>query len=137
MGFLEKFCNKTVHFLFPFIERFYLFIDLGLFVAAWSLPETYWKIRVGLLWTLGLIYDIYSSGVMERDHLSIQPETDFFYRIYRTIDWFFFPFYLIWLIILLIPQLMFIARVFSGVIIVGIILRAVGDHKYRPKKPEE
>lgn len=86
-----------------------------------------------VLWVLGLIYDIYSSGVMKRDHLSIQPKTDFFYRIYRVINRFFFPFYLIWLVILLIPELILIARVFSGVIIVGIIVRAVGDRKYHPK----
>lgn len=41
---LKKFRNKLVHFLFPFIERFYLFIALALLVAAWSIPETYWHL---------------------------------------------------------------------------------------------
>jgi len=137
MNFLEKFRNKLVHFLFPFVEGFYPFISLVLLVAAWSIPETYGQIRIALFWLWFVNSEINWAGTIERDYLPIQPGSSPFYHIYRFIDRVFFLFLLIFLIIMLIPGLLWLKSGFGGVFAIAIILRAIGDRKYRPKKPEE
>ncbi|MGX8701285.1 hypothetical protein [Caproiciproducens sp.] len=137
MDILEKFRNKLVHFFFPFIERFYPFIALVLLVAAWSIPRTYWQIRVVLFWLWFVNGEIYYMDIMERDYFPIQPGSSPFYHLYRCIDRFFFLFLLVLLVILLLPEFLWLQKGLLAVFIVVGILRAVGDHKYRPKKPEE
>ncbi len=137
-GFLEKFRNKTVHFLFPFIERFYPFIALVLLVAAWSIPEAYWSVRVILMWFWLVNSEIYYVGIMERDHLPIRSGNGVFYRVYSFLDIAVLLFLLFWLIFILLPGISLQAKARSSIVIVAAwILRAIGDHKYRPKKPEE
>lgn len=137
MSFIEKSHNKLVDLIFPLVERFYFIVSLVLLVAAWSIPETYWKIRVVLLWLWCLTSDIYSSGIMERDYLPMQPGSSPFYHIYRFIDQVFFLLLLIWLVILLVPGSLWPKRIFLGMFFMAVILHAVGERKYRPKKPEE
>ncbi len=137
MGFLGKFRNKTVHFLFPFIERFYLFIALALLVAAWSIPRIYWQIRVVLFWLWLITSEVNWAGIMEQDYLPMQPGSSPFYRLYRCINRFFFLFLLVLLVILLLPEFLWLKEGLLGVFIVVVILCAIGDRKYRPKKPEE
>lgn len=137
MNFLEQSRNKLVHFFFPFTERFYPFLSLVLIVATWSVPETYWQIRIVLFWLWFIHSEIHSAGIMERDYLPIQPGISLFYHIYRFIDRAFFLFLLIWLVIMLIPEPLWLRSVFSGVFIMAVLLRAIGEQKYRPKKPEE
>ena len=105
-------------------------------MAAWSVPETYWQIRVVLFWLWYLISDIYSSGIIERDYIPIQPGNNFFHHIYRFIDRVFFLFLLICLVIMLIPGPLWLKEGFLGVFVLAVIFRAIGDRKYRPKKPE-
>lgn len=136
-GILRKICNKTVHFLFPFFERFYLFIALALLVAFWSIPGTYWRIRVVLFWLWFVTSEVKSAGIMKQDYLSIQPGISLFYHLYRCINRFFFLFLFVLLVILLLPEFLWLKEGLLGVFIVGVILRAIGDRKYRPKKPEE
>jgi hypothetical protein len=136
-SFVDKFRNKLVHFLFPFVERFFLVTSLVLVLAAWSIPETYWQIRVILFWLWFVNSEIHWEGTMERDYLPIQSGSSPFYHIYRFIDGVSFLFVLIWLVIMLIPGPLWIKRVFLGVFAVSIILCAIGDRKYRPQKPEE
>jgi len=137
MNFLERSRNKLVHFSFPFVERFYPFISLVLIVAAWSIPETYWQIRIVFIWLWFVNSEIHSSGVMERDYLPIQPESRPFYHIFRFIDQVFFLFLLIFLVILLIPGPRWLKGAFLSVLVIAVILRTIGNRKYRPKKPEE
>ncbi|WP_268057336.1 hypothetical protein [Caproiciproducens galactitolivorans] len=137
MNFMEKTRNKLVHVFFPFAERFYPFLSLVLLVAAWSVPETYWQIRIVFFWLWLVHSEIHWAGAMERDYLPIQPGSSLFYHIYRFIDRAFFLFLLIWLVIMLIPEPLWLRSVFSGVFIMAVLLRAIGERKYRPKKPEE
>lgn len=137
MKFLEKSRNKLVQLLLPFVERFYPFISLVLILAAWSVPETYWPIRVILFWLWLVNSEIHWASITARDYLPIQPGSSTFYHIYRFIDRFFFLFLLIWPIVLLIPGPLLLKRGFIGVFVLTVILRAIGDWKYRPKKPEE
>lgn len=74
MSFLEKSRNKLVHFLFPSIERFYLMSGILIFSSCF-IPETYWQIRVVLLWLWLIIIEIHGAGVMERDYLPMQAGT--------------------------------------------------------------
>ncbi len=140
MNFLEKFRNKLVHFLFPFIERFFLVIALVLMVSiwfAWSVPQPHSQTRAVLVW-LTLVYSqIYRAGVTERDCLPLQPGSGPLYRSYRFIDRVFFLFFLIWLLLLLIPVPLWVSGTFAGAFVAAVILRTIGDLKYRPKKPEE
>ncbi|MGX8711290.1 MAG: hypothetical protein ACQGTM_13720 [bacterium] len=136
MGFLGKFRNKTVHFLFPFIERFYLFIALALLVAAWSIPRIYWQIRVVLFWLWLITSEVNWAGIMEQDYLPMQPGSSPFYHLYRCIDRFFFLFLLVLLVILLLPEFLWLKEGLLGVFIVAVILRAIGERKYRPKRPD-
>lgn len=137
MNFFEKFRNKLVHFCFPFIERFYIVIFLILFVAFWAIPGTCWQIRGTLIWLFLVISNINYEGNMERDHLPLQPGNNLFYHIYRFSDLLYFLILLFWLILLLFPAPMWLFEVFVGVFVIACILQAIGDHKYRPKKPEE
>ncbi|MDF1494433.1 hypothetical protein [Caproiciproducens sp. CPB-2] len=141
MDFLERFRNKLVHFLVPLVERFYLFIAFVLMILiliVWSYPQPYWQTRAGLIWLIVVTVEISQAGITENNYLPIQPGSGPFYHIYRFIDRVFFLFFLIWLLFLLIPEPpLWITRAFSGVFIVALILRAVGDWKYRPKRPEE
>ncbi len=135
MNFLEESRNKLVHALFPFVERFYLFLSLGLLVAAVFIPNK--QINIIFWWLWFVTIEINSAGVMERDYLPIQPGSSPFYYVYRFIDQAFCLFLLIWPVILLIPVPLLIKYVFLGVFVISVILRAIGDTKYRPKKPEE
>ncbi len=137
MNFLEKIRNKLVHFLFPFVEGFYPFISLVLIVATWSIPEAYGQIRIVLFWLWFVNSEINWAGIIERDYLPIQPGNSLFYHIYRFINQAFFLFLLIFLITMLIPGLLWLKSGFGVVFVIAIILRAIGDRKYRPKKPEE
>lgn len=137
MNFLEEFRNKLVHLFFPFVEHFYLILSLVLLVAAWSIPRTYWQIRVVLFWLWFVTSEVNSAGIMEQDYLPIQPGSSPFYRLYRFIDRFFFLFLLVLLVILLLPELLWLKEGLLGVFVVAVILSAIGDRKYRPKKPEE
>lgn len=137
MNFLEKFRNKLAHLFFPFVEHFYLILSLVLLVAAWSIPRTYWQIRVVLFWLWFVTSEVNSAGIMEQDHLPIQPGNSPFYHLYRFIDRFFFLFLLVLLVILLLPELLWLKEGLLGVLIVAVIFSAIGDRKYRPKKPEE
>lgn len=137
MEALEKYRGKVVHFLFPIVERFYLVASLVLLVAAWFVPDTYWPLRVVLFWLWLLVTEIDSAGRMERDYLPVQPGSSIFYHIYRFVEAISLVFLLVLLAIMLIPGLMWIKEGFLGVFIIGVILRAIGDRKYRPKKPEE
>ena len=137
MDFLEKSRNKLVRFLFPIVERFYLFISLALLVTAWSIPETYWQIRVVFIWLWFANSEIEGAGITERDYFPIQPGSSPFYYIYRCIDQVFLLFLLIFLVILLIPGLLWLKRGFFCAFVVALILRAIGERKYRSKKPEE
>jgi hypothetical protein len=137
MSFLEKFHNKLVYLLFPIIKPLSIIVSLALIVVAWSVGETYKQISV-VIPCLGFIFsDISSAGVMERDYLPIQPGSGPFYHIYRFISRVSFLFLLITLVIVLIPDPLWIKYIFLGVFVIAIILRAIGDKKYRPKKPEE
>lgn len=137
MNFLEKSRIKIVCFIFPFVERFYPFISLVLIIAAWSISETYWQIRVVLFWLWFVNSEIYLAGIMERDYLPIQSGSSLFYHIYRFIDWASFLILLILLVVMLIPGLLLIKKVFLGIFVIAGILHAIGDRKYRPKKSEE
>jgi hypothetical protein len=138
MNFLEKSRNKLIHLLFPFVERFYIFVPLVVLVAIWSIPQTYWQIRVALFWLWFTIIDIYYAGVMERDYLPVQPGNSLFYHIYRFIARVSFLLPYILLIVLLIPMVpRWLVDAFLGVLVTNVILQAIGDHKYRPKKPAE
>ncbi len=137
MNFLEKSRNKLVHFLFPFIERFYPFVSLVLLVAAWSVPETYWQIRVALFLLWFVNNEIYYAGTMERDYLPVQSGNSPFYYIYRFIDGTSFLLFPVLPVILPILGPLWIKNGLVGLLVLAVILRAVGDRKYRPKKPEE
>ena len=140
MDFLERFRNKLVRIIFPFEERFSVAIALVLLMLillAWSVPQPYWQIRAGIMWLILVNAEINQAGNMERDYLPIQPGSGLFYNIYRFIDRVFFLFFLIWLLLLLTPGPQWLMGVFGGVIVMAMILRMLGDRKYRPKKPEE
>ena len=137
INILEEIRNKLVHFLFPFVSRFYLVASTVLILAAWFIPETYRPIKMVLFWLWFVNIEINSAGTMERDYLPIQPESSYFYHIYRFIDGVFFLFLLIFLVIMLIPESLWLKNVFLGVFVMTVILRAIGERKYRPKKPEE
>jgi hypothetical protein len=137
MNFLEKSRNKLVHFFFPFVERFNMVISLVLILPVWSIPRTYWQIRIVLFFLWFVTIEIHSAGVTERDCLPIQPGSSPFYHIYRFIDQLFFFLFLIFLVIMLIPESQWLKNVFLGVFVMAGILRAIGDQEYRPKKPEE
>ncbi len=138
MNSLEKANSKAVHFLFPHVERIYYFIAPATLLAIWSIPETYWPIRVILIWCWFLSNEIHWKGVAERDCLPIQPGITLFYRVYRVMDETAFLFLSICLIVLLLPgppRLKY--YVVGGLLILTLVLRGIGDRKYRPKKPEE
>ena len=140
MKFLEKFRDKLVHFLFPLVERFFLVLFalfLLLVLFAWPNPDTPWQSKSVLIWLWFVIAEIHWAGTMERDYLPIRPGSSLFYRIYRLIDGIFFLFVLLWLAAILIPGPLWLTYGFCGVFVAAVILRAVGDRKYRPKKPEE
>lgn len=137
MNFLEKSRNKLVHFIFSHLEGIFPFVVLVLIIAAWSVPETYWQIRVVLIWLWLVTIEIDLEGTMERDFLPIQPGSSRFYHIYRFTDRFFFLFLLILLADMLILPVIWLTYVFIGAIVPVTVIRAVGDRKYRPKKPEE
>lgn len=137
MNFLEESRNRLVRLLFPFAERFYLVVSLVLMVTAWSLPETLWQIKTVLVWLWFVISEIHSAGVLERDYLPIRPGNSPFYRVYRFTGQVFFLFLPVFLVILLIPGPLWLKWLFCGVFFLAVILRAMGDWKYRPKKPEE
>lgn len=137
MNFLEKSRNKLVRFLFPFVERFFPVISFVLILAALSIPKTYWPIKIVLYWLWFVNSEIYRASNMERDYLPIRPGSSPFYHIYRFIGGVFFLFLLILLVIMLIPGLLWLKSVFLGVLVIAVILRAIGDRKYRSKKPEE
>ena len=140
MSILEKFQNKLVNLLFPFAKRFSLAINL-IFLAAilstWTDLQLYWQIRILLIWIWFVNNEIYWAGTMERDFLPIQPGSGPFYSIYRFINVVFPLFLLIFLVIMLIPVPLWLKTGFCGAFILGIFLQAIGDLKYRPKKPEE
>lgn len=136
MNFLEKSRDQLVHFLFPAAGRFYPVISLVLILAVWSVPETYWPVRSILMWLWLVNGGIHFAGIFERDYFPVQPGNGAFYRIYRFSDSAVWLFLLLWLI--LIPGPSRQVKMLFGVVIVAVwILRAVGDRKYRPKKPEE
>ncbi|HEX3016598.1 MAG TPA: hypothetical protein VHP31_01945 [Caproicibacter sp.] len=140
MSYLEKFRNKLVHLLFPFVERFLIVISVVLVVSillTWSVPQKYWQIRSIIFWLIIIYNEIHSAGVMERDYLPIQPGNGPFYRIYRFIDVIFFLLLLVLLVSFLVPGPPWLNNSFYGVLIVAVILRTIGDQKYRPKNPEE
>lgn len=137
MNFLEKSRNQLVRLFFPFVERFYLVLSLGLLVVAWSTFEAYWRIRVILFWLWMVISEIQSAGVRKRDYLPIQSGSGIFPRVYRFVDQAFFLFLLILLIVLLLPVSLWLKQVLLGVLVLAVILRAIGERKFRPKKPEE
>ncbi|HEX3016597.1 MAG TPA: hypothetical protein VHP31_01940 [Caproicibacter sp.] len=136
MDYLEKFRNKLVHLLFPFVERFLIIITVVLLISiwlAWSIPQA---IPV-FIWLMFVNSQIHWAGVMERDCLPIQPGNGPFYRIYRFIDVTFFLFLPVLLVSFLVPGPPWLKYGFCDVFIVAVILRAIGDQKYRPKNPEE
>ena len=137
MNFLEKSRNKLVHFFFPFVERFYLVISLALILPVWFIPGTYWQIRIISFFLWFVIVEIHWVGTMERDYLPIQPGSGLFYHIYRFINAVSVSLLLIFLAILMIVEPLWLKNVFLGVFIITVILRAIGDQEYRPKKPEE
>gem|GEM_PF-1317926 len=137
MKFLEKTRDKIMHFLFPFVARFFLVVSLGLFLAASAVPAPYWQIKMVLFWLWFVNNGIYSSGTMERDYLPIQPGSSPFYHIYRFINGVFFLFLLVFLAVLLLPELLWLKTVFLAVFVMAAVLCAIGNRKYRPKKPEE
>lgn len=97
-----------------------------------------WSIRIILTWAWLVNSEIYFSGTLERDYFPIQPGNGVFYHIYYFLDKSIFLFLLLWLILIFLPwPSLQIKAQFSIVIIVAWIFRAIGDKKYRPKKPEE
>ncbi len=137
MNFLEKTRNKIMHFLFPYVARFFSVISLVLLLAAWFIPETYWQIKMVLFFLWYVNCEIYWAGIMDRDYLSIQSARSHFYHIYRFVNGVFPLFLLIFLVIMLIPGPLWLKNIFCGVFVMAGILRAIGDRIYRPKKPEE
>lgn len=140
MSYLEKFRNKLVHLLFPFVERFLIVISVVLVVSillTWSVPQKYWQVRSIIFWLIIVYNEIHRAGIMEHDYLPIQPRSSPFYRIYRFIDAIFFLLLLFMLVMILVPGPSWLMYGFCGVLIVAAILRAIGEKKYRPKKPEE
>ena len=89
-----------------------------------------------LFWLWAVTSEIYTAGLMERDYLPIQPGNGIFYYIYRFLDTAFFLLLFALLVILLLPGLIPLKEWSLGILVGGVILRAIGDHKYRPKKPE-
>jgi len=102
----------------------------------WFLPEIYWQLKEILLLLLFIVVDIQSSGSIERDYLPIQPGNGIFYYIYRFLDTAFFLLLFALLVILLLPGLIPLKEWSLGILVGGVILRAIGEWKYRPKKPE-
>ena len=137
MNFFEKSRNKLVHLLFPLVERVYPFLSLVLILAIWLIPEACWRIRVVSFGLWLLSSEVHWAGAMERDCLPIQPGGGIFYHIYRFIDGTLFLFWFIFLVIMLIPGPRWLGDGLCGVLIIAVSLRAVGERKYRPKKPEE
>lgn len=137
ISFLDQFNNKAVHLLFPFVERFFWIIPLTVILAVWSIPATYWQIRVILFWLWFVSDEVKWEGVLKRDHLPIQPENSLFYRIYRVTDRTAFLILLILLIAILVPGPPWIKAAVLVAYVLSQILRGMGDRKYRPKKPEE
>lgn len=62
------------------------------------------------------------------------PETALFTAFTGQVFFLFLP---VFLVILLIPGPLWLKWLFCGVFFLAVILRAMGDWKYRPKKPEE
>lgn len=137
MNFLEKYRNKFIRFSFPFTERLYVVICIVLISLLWFLPEIYWQLKEILLLLLFIVVDIQSSGSIERDYLPIQPRNSIFYHIYRLLDNFFLLFMLILILVTLIPGLTRIKVGLWVAFVIGSVLRAIGEWKYRRKKPEE
>lgn len=137
MNIIEKYRNKLLKFLFPFIDHFYPIISLVLIVAALSVPKTFWQIEVVLFWLWLVNSEIYWKGVMERDYLPIQSGNNLFYHIYRFIDLASFFLLLIFLAVMVIPGLLVLKRIFLVMFVIAVILRTIGNRKYRLKKPKE
>lgn len=74
---------------------------------------------------------------MERDYLPMQPRKSHFYYIYRFINGTLLLLLLGLLVIILIPGPLWLMYGFCGVLVLALILRAIGDRKYRLKKLEE
>ena len=136
MNFIEESRNRLVHILFPFVARSFPFTSLVLMIAAWAIPEVYWQIKIVLFWLWFVNSEINWAGTMERDYLPIQSGNSPFYHIYKFINKVFFLFLLILLVVMLITVPLWLKYCFYGVLVMTVILRAVGDRKYRPKKPE-
>ncbi len=138
MSFFDKFRKKLVSLLFPIMGRFYPVISLVLILAAWSIPEAYWSVRIILVWLWLVNSELYFAGILEHDYLPVQPGNGVFYRIYRFLDGAILFFLLLWLILILLPGPSPQVKAQFGVVIVVVwILRTIGDRKYRPKKSEE
>ena len=137
MNSFKKIQNQLIRSFFPFVERFYPFLSLALILPAWLIPDTYWQTRVVFFWFWFITSEIRWTGVKERDYLSIQPGSGLFYSIYRLIDRFFFLFLILVPVILLTPGPQWLKDGFLGVLVLAVLLRAIGDWKYRPKKPEQ
>lgn len=137
MNIIEKSHNKLVHLLFPFVERFFLFISLILILAAWCITETYWQIKIILFLLWYVNSEIYWAGTMERDFLPLQSGIGPFYHVYRFVNGTFLIFLLTFLVIMLVPVPLWLKSVFCGLFVIVVIIRAIGDRKYRPRKPEE
>ena len=118
------------------MERFYPFLSLALILPAWLITETFWQIRVIFFWLWFIASEIYWAGVKERDYLSMQPGVGLFYSIYRSIDRFSFLL-LLFPVVLLIPNPQWLTNGFLGVLVLAVLLHAIGDWKYRPKKQKE
>lgn len=137
ISILEEIRNKLVHFLFPFVSRFYLVAYMALFLAALFTPETYLPIKIVLFCLMFLHIEINSEGTLERDYLPIQPGNSIFYHIYRFIDGVSFFFLPILPVIMLILGSQWLQNVFLGIFVIAAIIDIIGNRKYRPKKPEE
>ncbi|MBW7572836.1 hypothetical protein [Caproiciproducens faecalis] len=137
MNFLENFNHKIVHFLYPLTKRLYLILPLVLVLAVFSVPETDKPIVSVLFWLWLVIIESRWSMDLEQYHLPLQPASGAFYHIYRFAEQVRVLVTLLWLIVLLIPGPMWLKRNFAIVLILLIIIRTIGDKRYRPQKPEE
>ena len=137
MSFLEKANSRVVHLLFPLVERICYFVPFVVLIAVWSIPEVYWPIRVVLVWIWFMCNEIQWKGAAERDCLPLQPGNGLFYTVYRVISDTAFLLLLIFMIVILVPLPLLAKSIVLGVYVAAMILRSIGDRKYRPKKPEE
>ena len=137
MSLLEKANSKIVHLLFQLVESICYFVPFVVLIAVWSIPEVYWPIRVVLVWIWFMCNEIQWKGAAERDCLPLQPGNGLFYTVYRVISDTAFLLLLIFMIVILVPLPLLAKSIVLGVYVAAMILRSIGDRKYRPKKPEE